>query len=73
MSCMPATSAEHVNYGKDFRADMGFIHRVDFERNTLRVGRTWRYASGSFLDRIRVALDWDNTHDRAAYVPVTAP
>lgn len=56
--------AEHVNYGKDFRADMGFINRVDFERNTLRVGRTWRYASGSFLDRVRVALDWDNTHDQ---------
>jgi hypothetical protein len=56
--------AEHVNYGKDFRADMGFINRVDYERNTLRVGHTWRYETGSFLDRIWVALDWDNTHDQ---------
>lgn len=57
--------AEHVNYGKDFRADMGFINRVDFDRNTLRVGHTWRYGGESFFDRIRVALDWDNTHDQA--------
>ena len=57
--------AEHVNYGKDFRADMGFINRVDFKRNTLRVGRTWRYPAQSFFNRIRVALDWDNTHDQA--------
>jgi len=57
--------AEHVNYGKDFRADMGFINRVDYERDTLRVGHTWRYDTGSFLDKIWVALDWDNTHDQA--------
>lgn len=57
--------AERVEYGKDFRADMGFINRVDFDRNTLRVGRTWRYETGSFFDRIRVALDWDNTFDKA--------
>lgn len=57
--------AEHVNYGKDFRADMGFINRVDYKRNTLRVGHTWRYGSDSFFNRIRVALDWDNTHDQA--------
>ena len=57
--------AEHINYGKDFRADMGFINRVDFERNTLRVGHTWRYGGDSFFDRIRIALDWDNTHDQS--------
>lgn len=57
--------AEHVSYGKDFRADMGFVNRVDFERNTVRVGHSWRYGADSFLDRIRVALDWDNTHDQS--------
>lgn len=56
--------AEHVDYGKDFRADMGFVNRVDFDRNTLRVGHTWRYETGSFFDRIWLALDWDNTHDQ---------
>lgn len=56
--------AERVDYGRDFRADMGFINRVDYDRNTLRVGRTWRYEAGSFFDRVRVALDWDNTHDQ---------
>ncbi|MDP2141645.1 MAG: DUF5916 domain-containing protein [Gammaproteobacteria bacterium] len=57
--------AEHVDFGKDFRADLGFINRVDYTRNTLRVGHTWRYEAGTFFDRIRVALDWDNTHDQA--------
>ncbi len=57
--------AEHISYGKDFRADMGFINRVDFDRNTLRVGHTWRWGGESFFDRIRIALDWDNTHDQS--------
>lgn len=55
---------EHADYGKDFRADLGFISRVDFERDTARVGHTWRFGSDRFFDRIRVALDWDNTHDQ---------
>ncbi len=44
---------------------MGFINRVDYDRNTLRVGHTWRYENDSFFNRIRVALDWDNTHDQS--------
>ena len=55
---------EHVDFGKDFRADLGFINRVDYTRNTVRVGHTWRNEAGSFFDRIRVALDWDKTHDQ---------
>lgn len=55
---------EHVDFGKDFRADMGFINRVDYTRNTVRTGHTWRYEAGNFFDRIRVALDWDNTFDQ---------
>ena len=57
--------AEYVDFGKDFRADMGFINRVDYTRSTVRAGHTWRYEAGSFFDRIRVALDWDNTFDQA--------
>ncbi|MDX1491064.1 MAG: DUF5916 domain-containing protein [Pseudohongiellaceae bacterium] len=55
---------QHINYGEDFRADLGFISRVDYERNTARVGRTWRYGSERFFDRVRVALDWDETYDQ---------
>jgi hypothetical protein len=57
--------AEYVDFGKDFRADMGFINRVDYTRSTVRAGHTWRYEAGSFFNRIRVALDWDNTFDQA--------
>lgn len=56
---------EYVDFGDDFRADLGFINRVDFTRTTVRVGHTWRYPSGSFFDRIRVALDWDRSFDQA--------
>ncbi|MES3008727.1 MAG: DUF5916 domain-containing protein [Pseudomonadota bacterium] len=57
--------AEYVDYGKDFRADMGFINRVDYTRSTLRIGHTWRFEAGSFFDRIRIAGDWDQTFDQA--------
>jgi len=59
--------AEHISYGKDFRADMGFINRVDFDRNTLRVGHSWRYGNESFFDRVRIALDWDKTRDQSGF------
>src|SRR5690606_33544383 len=41
---------EYVDFGDDFRADLGFINRVDFSRTTVRAGHTWRYPSGSFFD-----------------------
>jgi hypothetical protein len=56
---------EYVDFGSDFRADMGFINRVDYKRSTVRGGHSWRYEPGSFFDRIRIALDWDNTHDQS--------
>lgn len=56
---------EYVDFGDDFRADLGFINRVDFTRTTVRAGHTWRYPSGSFFDRIRIALDWDQSFDQA--------
>ena len=57
--------ANYVDYGKDFRADLGFINRVDFRRLTLRGGHTWRWDDDSFFSRIWVAADWDKTLDQS--------
>ncbi len=35
--------------GKDFRADLGFVNRVDYKYFVTTVGRTWRADGDSFL------------------------
>lgn len=56
----------YTNAGTDFRADLGFINRVDYEFFVSRVGYTWRWDDG-FLSRFRVALDYDRTEDQAGF------
>ena len=51
--------------GKDFRADLGFVNRVDYKYFVTTVGRTWRADGDSFFSRIRVAADYDRTEDQA--------
>ncbi|MCB1672416.1 MAG: DUF5916 domain-containing protein [Gammaproteobacteria bacterium] len=54
----------YVDYGEDFRADLGFINQVDFRRLTLRAGHTWRW-DDNFFNRIWFAADWDKTYDQS--------
>lgn len=54
----------YVDYGEDFRADLGFVNQVDFRRLTVRAGHTWRW-NDSFFNRIWVAADWDKTYDQS--------
>lgn len=53
--------------GADFRADLGFISRVDYDYFVTRVGHSWRRDGDSFFSRIRVALDYDITHDQSGF------
>ncbi len=55
----------YVDYGEDFRADLGFINQVDFRRLTTRVGHTWRWNDDNFFSRIWFAADWDKTYDQS--------
>ncbi|MBT8147679.1 MAG: carbohydrate binding family 9 domain-containing protein [Gammaproteobacteria bacterium] len=55
----------YVDYGKDFRADLGFINQVDFRRLTVRAGHTWRWNDENFFSRIWFAADWDKTYDQS--------
>lgn len=56
---------QYFDYGKDFRADMGFINRVDYKKEVYTVGHTWRWTDDSFFTRIRFAADYDRTEDQA--------
>lgn len=55
----------YTDMGDDFRADLGFVNRVDFKFVVATVGRTWWGESDDFLNRIRVALDYDRTEDQS--------
>jgi len=55
----------YTDMGDDFRADLGFVNRVDFKFVVATVGHTWRGESGDFFNRIRVALDYDRTQDQS--------
>jgi len=55
----------YTDMGDDFRADLGFVNRVDFKFVVATVGHTWRGESDDFFNRIRVALDYDRTEDQS--------
>jgi len=55
----------YTDMGDDFRADVGFVNRVDFKFVVATVGHTWWGESDDFFNRIRVALDYDRTEDQS--------
>ena len=55
----------YIDVGEDFRADLGFINRVDYKYVVTTVGHTWRWDGDSFFSRIRFAADWDRTEDQS--------
>lgn len=57
----------YTDVGTDFRADLGFINRVDYNYFVTRVGHSWLRDGESFFSRIRVALDYDITHDQSGF------
>ncbi|PCH63897.1 MAG: hydrolase [SAR86 cluster bacterium] len=57
--------AQFLDYGKDFRADLGFINRVDYKKQVYTAGHTWRWDDQNFFTRIRIAADYDRTEDQS--------
>ena len=55
----------HYDWGKDFRADLGFINRVDYVYQVATIGHTWWWSGDSFFNRIRFAADYDRTEDQS--------
>lgn len=56
-------NVSNTEYGKDFRADLGFINRVNFREQLVNPSYTWRPAPGSFLTQIGVWGQWDKSWD----------
>lgn len=48
-------------YDPGFRADMGFIGQVDFEKSVIGGAYRW-FPTDSFFNRISINGDWDITH-----------
>ena len=55
----------YYDWGDDFRADLGFVNRVDFKHMVATIGRTWRWDGDGFFSRIRFAADYDRTEDQS--------
>jgi len=55
----------YFDYGEDFRADLGFVNRVDYKLLVTTLGHTWLNDDDSFFNRIRIAGDYDRTEDQS--------
>ncbi len=55
----------HNERSRDFRADSGFVPRVDFSQQVAGVRRTWFGSPGDRWAEIQLGGDWDITYDDA--------
>ncbi len=58
-------STRYEEYGNDFRADMGFITRVDYNELGLNFGHKWLYGPGSRFNRISLGSGFEWTRDES--------
>ena len=54
---------KYEEFDKDFRADLGFITRVDVNKRELGGGHTWNLDDFAF-SRIRTGGNWDKSYDQ---------
>ncbi len=57
--------ATYEDIGADFRADMGFMPRVDYDFALGGLKRVWWGQEGSWYNRLSVGADWDLTRDQS--------
>ena len=57
-------SAEYGRYNKDFRADLGFITQVDYNRWEIAGSRTWHGDATRFYNRINASANVDETTEQ---------
>ena len=53
-----------ASYGEDFRADLGFIGRVNFREQTINPGYTWILKPGGWFNRVGIWSQWDKSWDQ---------
>lgn len=54
---------QHQRIGEDFRADLGFIGQVGFDRSLIGGGRIWHGEDGARISRSDIYSDFDITRD----------
>jgi hypothetical protein len=59
-----SVNVSNLDFGEDFRADLGFINRVNFREQIINPSYTWRPAPGSFFTAIGVWSQWDKSWDQ---------
>ncbi len=57
--------AEYTDVGKGFRADMGFMPKVDYKFYLGGLFHTWWGEEGNWFNSIEAGGDWDLTEDQA--------
>jgi hypothetical protein len=57
--------ASYNDFGKDFRADMGFIGKVDYKQVVIGGNYTWRGDKDSKWTQWGLFGDWDKTEDQS--------
>ncbi|MFA6986898.1 MAG: DUF5916 domain-containing protein [Arenimonas sp.] len=55
-------NAGHIAVDPGFRADLGFIGQVGYEKSVIGGGHTWYGKEGSKITRVNFYSDWDITH-----------
>ncbi len=54
--------ARYNDFGKDFRADLGFVNRVDFDKKVFGLGHKWFGDQQQFWSEFQISGDWDETY-----------
>ncbi len=54
--------ASHTRFDEGFRADLGFIGQVDYDKSVIGGSHTWHGEDGAKITRMRLNGDWDITH-----------
>ncbi len=54
--------SSHTRLDQGFRADLGFINQVDFDKSVIGGSHTWHGEDGAKITRMRLNGDWDITH-----------
>ncbi len=57
--------AQYTDIGRDFRADMGFMPRVDYTFVLAGGRKTWTGEDGDWYNKLSVGGDWDLTEDQS--------
>ncbi len=57
--------AAYDNRDEDFRADMGFVRKVNFERIVLGGGQFWYGEADSLINQWGYSTDWDKSYDQS--------